>query len=193
MESAQRPTKLAFRLEEPEASLAAEAVAVEEPPRTQEKAAPEPNPSQPPSPTRRLRVLDVYASNENRQRVERQPALPKSTLPALRHGESIWDRQVEADSQTSAEQDETKVVPPTGLPRAGPDSASPAKKDGCVQVLLEPETKRAPRASSIAEMHDALDKYKDVLAFRFVARVVDYYPDNCSDFVELVCASCDAR
>jgi hypothetical protein len=202
MESVQRSTKLAYRLEELETSSVAEpvpaaapAAAVSEPPGTSENAAPEPDLSSSPLPSRRHRVLNVYASNENRQRVEQQPAPTKPALPTLRYGESIWDRQLEADApltpQASAERDEVKTEPP--LRSVVPCSAISAKKGRGVQVFLDAETKRAPRASSIAEMHNALDKYEDVLAFRFMARVVDYYPENCSDFVELACASCDAR
>lgn len=158
-----------------------------------DKAAPEPDSSSL-SPPRRHRVLNVYTSNENGQRAEQHSARSKFAVPALRQGESIWDRETET-TRTLAEQDEVKTDAHALTERfvdPAPPSSSRKKGKG-VHVYLDAETKRAPKASSIAEMCDAFDKQKRALAFRFTARVVDYYPRNCSDFVELACASCDAE
>jgi len=197
MESVKRSTKLTYQLEgSPAAEPVPAAVPAAADPRRPgliEKAVPEPDSSSL-SPPRRHRVLNVYTSNENGQRAEQYSARSKFAVPALRQGESIWDRETET-TQTSAEQDEVKTdahAPTERFVDPVLPSSSRKKRKG-VHVYLDAETKRAPKAASIAEMCDALDKQKRALAFQFTARVVDYYPRNCSDFVELACASCDAE
>lgn len=172
LESAESSTKPTYRLEgsptPPAASAKAESL---ERPRTTEEAG--------------HSVHDVYASNENEQLAERQPAQSKH---AIRHGESIWDQELEADTpQAPAELGGVEMGPRIELRDAS------SQKKGHVQVYLGAACTLAPKASSIAEMLNALDKCNDILAFRFTARVVDYHPQNCTDFVELACASCKAK